>query len=356
MIYTMKKNIVYRFCLFLISFALLSGAGCTGMATSAEEYYSIGMAYFELGKFEEAEKWLNRASMANKTKVASEYNLGRIAFETGRYGEAARHFDNILKRDPQNTLALKAAAYTRIKTGEIALAEKHYSALLALVPESADDGYNYALVLYALEKYADAERVLGANQFAIDDSNDMLLLYARSLQKQGKVEAIDSYAKWLANNTDAKVRCEYAALLESQELYARALEEYRTALSGLAQDSTDPSKNDLRFTIARLLLIADSESTEGITELQTAVNEGYGNIEAMEELLKDTRVSAANKDSLRTLINEAQKAAEEAEKKAVETAEQTTADAEKTTEEAASASASAGSETQAEAGSDSTNK
>jgi tetratricopeptide (TPR) repeat protein len=284
------------------------------MAASAEEYYSIGMAYFDLGKFDEAEKWLNRARTADKTRVASEYNLGRIAFETKRYEEAARHFEAILKRDSRNVLALKAAAYTRIKTGEIALAEKHYSVLLSLVPESADDGYNYALVLFAMKRYADAEKVLSANQFALLDNNDILLLYARSQKAQDKVEAIDSYAKWLANNSDPKVRYEYAQVLEKEELYARALEEYRLCLSGLAQNSADLKKSDLRFAVARLLLIADSGNVEGINELRSAVSEGYTDIESIEALLADKRISGSDLVSLRAIINELQRSAEDAAK------------------------------------------
>jgi tetratricopeptide (TPR) repeat protein len=181
-----------------------------------------------------------------------------------------------------------------------------------LVPESADDGYNYALVLFAMEKYADAERVLKSNEFAILDNNDVLLLYARTQKEQGKPEAIDSYASWLANNTDAKVRYEYAQLLESQELYARALEEYREAHAGLSANSVDPSRPELRFTIARLLLIADSEKNDGITELRGAVTDGFDDFDAIEELLADERISDVNKEDIRLIITEGQRAAEAA--------------------------------------------
>jgi tetratricopeptide (TPR) repeat protein len=293
--------------IFLFSFLLNA---CVGLgAITAEEYFSIGMAYFELGKFDEAEKWLNRAKMVDKTKSASEYNLGRIAFETGRYPEAAKHFESILKKDPGNIMALKSAAYTRIKTGEIEAAEKHYQTLLTLVPESADDGYNYAMVLYAMEKYAEAETVLSGYQFALVDSSDVLLLYARTQNAQGKLEAADSYAQWLADNSDPKVRWEYAQILEKQEFYARALEEYRSALSGLSAESVDPKKNDVHLALARVLLIADSESAEGITQLETALSDGFDDIPALEELLKDDRISADNKNSLRTVINNIERAA-----------------------------------------------
>ncbi|MDR2478478.1 MAG: tetratricopeptide repeat protein [Treponema sp.] len=311
----MRANDLWRAARAAAVLLCVTISGCASWgAASAEEYFSIGMAYFDMGKFAEAEKWLNRARTKDKTQTASEYNLGRIAFETKRYEEAAKHFEAILKRDPENIMALKAAAYTRIKTGEITKAEAHYRKLLELVPESADDGYNYALVLYAMEKYAEAESVLNRHEFALLDNNDVLLLYARTQKAQNKVEAIDNYAKWLSNNTDPKVRYEYAQLLEGQELYARALEECRAAMSALAQNAVDPSKAELHFHIARLLLIADKGSEEGITELKGAVSDGFTGVEAMEKLLSDERISAANRDSIKTIISEVKLAAETARK------------------------------------------
>ena len=285
---------------------------CASGAASAEEYFAIGMAYFDMGKFAEAEKWLNRAKARDRTMTASEYNLGRIAFETGRYEEAVKRFESILKRDPNNVMALKAAAYTRIRTGEIEKAEELYGRLLLLVPESADDGYNYALVLFAMKKYPEAEQVLKNHEYALLENNDVLLLYARTQKEQGKIEAIDTYAAWLANNNDAKVRYEYAQLLEGEEQYARALEEYRLAHAGLPSTSVDPTRQQLRFIMARLLLVADSAKPDGITELQGAVNDGFDDIDAMEELLNDNRISTANKSEVRTIIAETKRAADAA--------------------------------------------
>jgi tetratricopeptide (TPR) repeat protein len=298
----MKRRVCAMLCAALLCGpSLLSGCAGGGVIT-AEEYFSLGMAFYELGKYEEAEKWFNRAKSKDKTWAASEYNLGRIAFEMGRYREAAEIFEKILKKDPGNVMALKAAAYSRIKSGEFEKAEALYDRVLALEPEGADDGYNYALVLYALEKYEEVETVLTAREYNLVENSDILLLYARTQSAQHKVEAVDSYDKWLAVNSDPLVRYEYGQLLEKLEHYVRALEEYRTALTELSADTEALKRADLRFAIARTLLIADSESAEGITELDAAVSEGFADIEALEALLSNKNLSAAGKDGINAAI------------------------------------------------------
>jgi tetratricopeptide (TPR) repeat protein len=277
---------------------------CQSFGTSAEEYYNIGMAYFEMGRYEEAERWLARAEAADKTKIASEYNLGRIAFETGRYEDAARYFEKVLARDRDNLMALRALAYTCIKTGELDKAEVTYARVLVLVPDSLDDGYNHALVLFAMKKYEDTEKLLTANPLILEENKDMLLLFARTQKALGKVEAADSYARWLKETDNAAVRYEYAQTLEQAELYARALEEYQAALSGLPQDSENPRRPDVRFDLARVFLIADGENPQGMTELRTALTEGFDNKEALEVLAEDTRIPEANREEIRELIRD----------------------------------------------------
>jgi tetratricopeptide (TPR) repeat protein len=303
-----NAGILFALVVFFIAY-LSAHSSCASFAASAEEYYTIGMAYFELGQFEEAERWLNRARAADRTKVASEYNLGRIAFETGRYKDAAVIFDRILDRDPQNTMALKAAAYTRIKTGELTKAEEYYQRVLALIPESVDDGYNYALVLFAMEKFEDAEKILLNNPYALEENKDALLLYARTQRAQDKVEAVDTYAKFLLDNQDPQVRYEYAQVLEDGELYAKAIEEYRTTLSELSLDAPgtpatpELKPQDVRFSLARVLLIADGENPEGLTELEGAISDGFADAEALENLALDERISPDNQDRIRAAVN-----------------------------------------------------
>ena len=293
-------------CILALS-ALSLLASCASVATSAEEYYSIGMAYFEMGKYEEAERWLNRALGRNRTMSASEYNLGRIAFGTGRYRDALKKFNAILKKDPQNVMALKAAAYTQIKLGNMEEAQKLYDKVLELEPEEADNGLNYATVLYAMDKPAEAEAVLKKYDYMILDDKDALLLLARVQKAQKKPEAIDSYDVWLSKNTDPQVRYEYTIALEDGGFYARALEAARKALSELSSDTETLKRSAVRFVIARLLLVSDGENTEGLTELTEAIRAGFDDKDTIDALINDERLSKSLRDEVRRTIDEAKK-------------------------------------------------
>jgi len=311
-----KKNFIFFLLIFVLSFFSVISNGCASKKASAQEYFELGMAYYNLGKFDEAEKWLNRAKNTDRTMTASMYNLGRIAYEMKRYEDAAKHFEAILKRDKDNVLALKAAAYSRIKTGDIEIAEKHYAKLLSLVPDSADDGYNHALVLFALERYDKAEEVLEKFPASLLENKDTMLLYARSQAKLKKVEAIDSFSNYLTvNASDAKARYEYAQVLENNILYARAIEEYRKALTDIAATAVNPQKSEVRFALARVLIIADGDNTEGITELQTAVDEEFDDIAAVEKILT-LKISAENKTSVQNIINSMKKIEQETQNEA----------------------------------------
>ena len=297
-------------CLFL--------GGCAGMrGLPAEEYFSIGMAYFEIAQnaatnrehfFREAERWLERARARDRTMAASAYNMGRLFFETGRFVAAAEAFGSVLALDPYNVLALRAAAYTWIRVGDLEMASEMYGRFLALVPESADDGYNHALVLFAMQRYDEAEAVLLRNEFALMDEPDFLLLFARTQHRQEKPEAIDSFDLWLTRNeahaSAPRVRFEYAEVLEHWEHYARALEEFRELLEDLVADSAFPSRRETRFAIARILLVADPDNAEGLAELRGAVEYGFADFDAIEALLDDERLSEESAEGIQAIITE----------------------------------------------------
>ena len=295
-------------CLAALLFLIVTGCESQQKAretAQAEEYFTIGMAYFELGRYADAEVWLNRARAVDKTLIASEYNLGRIAYETGRFTVAAEYFENVLAQDPDNIMALQATAFMRIRSGDLKRAEELYDRVLEILPESVDNGFNYALVLYGLEKYEESEKVLAKYPDALKENPSAILLTARAQRAQNKVEAIDSYAGWLeiyTGDPNPQIFYEYAQVLEKAEHYARALDQYDHAIEALTKDTASLTMANLRFKKARILLAVDPENEEGIDGFFFAIDNGFSDTEAIEELLSDERVTSDNKEEIRNAL------------------------------------------------------
>ncbi|MDR0600721.1 MAG: tetratricopeptide repeat protein [Treponema sp.] len=288
--------------LALCFLSLLSALGCVSCLTSAraEEFYALGTAYFDLKKYDEAEKWFGKAKFHRRTRNASEYNLGRIAYEKNRYGDALRHFEWILGKDPKNVMALRAAAYAAIKNGDLEKAETYYDQVLTLVPESYDEGYNYALVLMALDKAPEAEAVLVKYKNA--ENADALYLLARAQKKQGKPEAADTFRACLLKSSSPRIRFDYGEFLEEQGFYAKALNEYKRVLDDSSQDKPDLSL--VKFRVAAARLKGDSVSTEGIAALREALTGGFKDQRAIDGLLASTAVSEGKKTEIRKVLGE----------------------------------------------------
>ena len=323
----------------------LSACASSGKVPTAQEYYSLGMAYFELGKYAEAEKWLLQARRSEQTFTASEYNLGRIAFELGRYDEACERFEGLLRKDPDNVMVLKAAAFSRLKRGDFGKAETYYQRVVELSPDSVDSRYNYALVLNALGKYEAAENVL--LQLVNENKNDYpsLLLLARTRNAEGKVEALDDYERYLKNNEKSDVRFEYAQALVKAHYYGRALENYEALLKLSADALGGIKKADLYFEAAKILLLSGTvaptvasanavstkgtsvntasatnsanapsantasagpsalgdQENQGLRYLKNALQEGFKDPQALSELLQDPRLPKDQKEAIEAL-------------------------------------------------------
>ena len=289
----------------LLSFiAILSLFSCAGQP-SPEEYYTLGMAYFDVGKYDDAKKWLSHAAHDKRTMSAAEYNLGRIAFDANKYEDAVRHFKKVLTIDPQNVMTLKALAYSYLKLEDFANAETAYNTARSLSGSDAgtDSVYNYALVLFAMKKYEDVEALLEAVPSLLADNKDCLLVYARARKALHKPEAIDDYASLAAGSADAKIQYEYGTVLEEAQFYTRAVEAYRAAIKALPADSARPTLGAGHFALARALLAGDPENAEGPAELEAAVKAGFGDKKAMSDLLYTDGLSAEQKVLIQKVID-----------------------------------------------------
>ena len=205
-------------------------------------------------------------------------------------------------------MVLQAAAFSRIRNGDLERAEALYDRVLALIPESADDGFNYSLVLHALGKYEESEKVLTNFPFALDESASHLLLFARAQKAQNKVEALDSFARWLIligeDPPNPLGLFEFAQALESAGHHARALERYDEAMAALLRETPHLRQSTIRFEKSRLLLTVDPQNEEGLREFNLAVTDGFSDTEAIEALLRDNRLTQSNRTEIQRVLTD----------------------------------------------------
>ena len=267
---------------------------------ASEEYFSIATAYFELGKYAEAERWFTKAKFDDKTRNASDYNLGRIAFETGHHEDAAVIFEKLISKDPDNLLLLRSAAYSWAKAGKAEKALVHYDRIQVLLPLGKDSSFNHSILLYSIERYAEAIGKLLPYLDSAPEDLDARLLLARCQTALDQPEALDSYAIYLAKKDDVLARYEYAGLCESSEFYALAVENYDTLIKALDgkpvadRKTGTPTLPVLRFAKARSLFLAGSDTELALNELGKALEAGYNDQVALDQLSTDDRIAVSD--------------------------------------------------------------
>ncbi|AEJ19638.1 tetratricopeptide repeat protein [Gracilinema caldarium] len=283
---------------YLLVLSCVSGPA----SISEEELYSLGKAYYDLGKYTEAEIWFQKASKYSKTKNASMYYLGRIAFQQQKYTKAASIFEILLNKDKDNVILLKAAAFSNLKALNFEKAELYYRRVIELVPESKESKYGYALVLYGIQKYSESYQLL--KEMKADDGNDKdaLLLLARTEKMLAYPEAIDHYSQWLKKNDDPQILKEYAEVAEQLALYSRAIEALKKIKQTNREELAGLQKGEVDFRIGRLIIFADPLDNQGFKHIESALSAGYQNKEQFDVLLADTRLTETQKRTLQTLF------------------------------------------------------
>jgi len=149
--------------------------------------------------------------------------------------------------------------------------------------------------------------VLNKYPFALEEKAPSVLLLARAQREMGRIEAVDTFAKWIivnAGTPNPQGFLDYARVLENAEFYARALEQYNDAIKANAKDSGALKKSTIRFEKSRLLLAVDPDNEEGLKEFTDAVNEGFSDLAAIEALILDKRINQYHRDEIQKILDE----------------------------------------------------
>ena len=114
---------------------------------SSEDYYRLGLAYFQAGDFTSAEDAFIRMKQANPADFKADLYLGRVIAETGRLSEARAHFKAAVEKNPKSVEGLVALADLQMKTENHAAAAENLAKAIALGDNRPQVHYNYIIAL-----------------------------------------------------------------------------------------------------------------------------------------------------------------------------------------------------------------
>ena len=158
-----KAIVCIVFCLFTISCSSNKIAfPIPGQSESANkniyiEYLSIADIYFDLEKYDKAETYY-KAAMTNKDIYwTAYYKLARCYVYQSKWADAQSVYEEILKRDPDNSALKSNMAYIYAMNGNTNQSCLLYEQLINDYPEQSEYLENYICVLLAAEKKEEAE-------------------------------------------------------------------------------------------------------------------------------------------------------------------------------------------------------
>jgi tetratricopeptide (TPR) repeat protein len=114
---------------------------------SAEDYYRLGLTYFQSGDLVSAEKAFGDMQKANPSDFKAGLYLGHVMVEAGRLNEAQAHYSAAVEKNPTSVEALVALADLQIKSERYAEAAANLAKAVALGDNRPQVYYNYVLAL-----------------------------------------------------------------------------------------------------------------------------------------------------------------------------------------------------------------
>lgn len=114
--------------------------------------YFLGMCYLNVGKKEEAKRYLQLVEKSKKISLTQQMQtwmlLGYIASEEARWEDAERYFRKVIETNPQSSMAYSSLGYVYFEMKRYDQAILHFRKAIQLNPNNAGAhnnlGYTYA--------------------------------------------------------------------------------------------------------------------------------------------------------------------------------------------------------------------
>jgi len=290
----------FSYCLWcVIAIALVLG-GCStwnSRKTRAIIAYNQANSFKDAAMLMDAEASYRQALTYNPNMRAASYNLALILVELGSYEEALARLKDLQSERPDNLSVLRALAWASRRSGNEEESLDYYTEALALFPADVESLKGYSELLESLNRPSEA---IKTRRFVVEleDSVSSLNSLAATLLMAGHYqESLSLYRRALIREVDNQnaLKGAYEASL--------ALKQYRHAVDYLLRRvAVGGSDEGIWWNIARLKFIELGEYPGGFSALKRALEEGFSDSKAIDELLENAEPTL--RAAIRTAIAE----------------------------------------------------
>ncbi|MDE3200306.1 MAG: tetratricopeptide repeat protein [Acidobacteriota bacterium] len=308
---------------------------------SARSYAFLGLTYRNLGRFDEAKKYLDAGLALEPRSAVCLFNLGFIAERQGDVATATRYFKQALQINPDYADALLELANVHIAARNFAAAEPLLEKFIKVSKDPGPGYYKLSMVQRSLHKTADADRALARfkslaksassgplpfqhlfdyldnrAQLSTQQKHELdltdliaqakshpeqpqsLYLLAEGYLKAGDIENARSTVAQLdqAAASDAPTLTGAGVLLARYRLYDDAIAQFQKALA------LSPNADDIRFNLANAFFHkhAYKQALDAAEKVSTAGQEDNAYL----NLLGDIQAHLGNASAARKLFED----------------------------------------------------
>lgn len=155
----------------------------------ADEQIAAAFACFQQGDVVGADTLLQSVLRDNPDQPDALYGLGIICFETERFAEAAICFGRLDAIQPGSKDLLLHLANAHALAGQPEDAANSYKSLLKIAPDTPDIHFNLGVMLFDLNRFAEAAEALGVAAEREPGSVEIHLKLGDALDREGQFAA-----------------------------------------------------------------------------------------------------------------------------------------------------------------------
>lgn len=246
--------------------------------TLADAYYDLGNAWFELKKFDQADKAYQTALHWNPDLKIAVLNLARTKAELGDPTEALSLLTPLADTEPDNLVVAQYMAWLVAKQKGLAASADLYAALAQKLPGDAATQLNAGLCLDAAKRTDEA--LAAIKTWKVLDGKGWTGLSALAsildeVKGPGRAEAWLDAAASLPEGDSKRFQplAARAKDLEADQLYGSAVDAWNAALALPA--ASDQGRGEAQFRLGSLLLLRIEDYPKGSQALIDAWKNGY---------------------------------------------------------------------------------